>query len=190
MRGRGTPPLGLALVVAGSALGLWSAAAMSTKGGGTPLPSAMPNSLVVAGPYRFVRNPMAVAGIVQAAAVGLLLSSWLVIVYAIGRALVWNYAVRPLEEADLEARFGDDFRRYRSELRCWWPRLIPLPARARVRLTAASARLDGRSPPGALNEGSHVNHVARNIGASAGPSPFPTRNGPGVGAPRCSWPLP
>jgi protein-S-isoprenylcysteine O-methyltransferase Ste14 len=123
----GFPPVlriaGLVVLLLASALGIWSAASMSSKGGGTPLPAAMPNRLVIAGPYRYVRNPMAISGIVQGAAVGLLLSSWLVVVYAILGSLVWNFAVRPHEESDLEARFGDEFRRYRAAVRCWWPRI-------------------------------------------------------------------
>lgn len=115
--------LGVAVLVLASALGIWSAVTMSTLGAGTPLPSAMPNRLVIAGPYRWIRNPMAVAGIVQGAAVGLILQSWLVVAYAVAGSLLWNYAVRPLEEADLEQRFGDDFRRYRGAVRCWIPRM-------------------------------------------------------------------
>lgn len=115
-------PVGVVMLVLASALGLSSAFVMSTRGHGTPLPSAMPNRLVVAGPYRWVRNPMAVAGILQGVAVGLILSSWLVVAYAVVGSLLWNYAVRPSEEADLEARFGDDFVRYAREVRCWWPR--------------------------------------------------------------------
>lgn len=114
--------VGVAVLALASALGIWSAVVMSTLGDGTPLPSAMPNRLVVAGPYRWIRNPMAVAGIVQGVAVGLLLQSWLVIAYSIAGSLLWNYAVRPLEESDLEERFGDDFRRYRNTVRCWIPR--------------------------------------------------------------------
>lgn len=114
-------PVGAVLLVGGSALGVWSGATMSAVGGGTPLPAAMPNRLVIAGPYRFVRNPMAVAGIVQGVGVGLMLSSWLVVGYAILGSLVWNTAIRPLEEADLEARFGSDFQRYRRDVRCWLP---------------------------------------------------------------------
>lgn len=112
---------GAAVVLAASALGLASAAAITVKGDGTPLPSAMPNRLVIAGPYRWVRNPMALAGIAQGVGVGLILQSWLVVVYALAGSLVWNYAIRPHEEADLEASFGDDYRRYRDEVRCWIP---------------------------------------------------------------------
>ncbi|MET0303678.1 MAG: isoprenylcysteine carboxylmethyltransferase family protein [Microbacteriaceae bacterium] len=124
---------GVALLVLASALGLWSAGTMATRGRGTPLPSAMPTRLVIAGPYRLVRNPMAVAGIVQGIGVGLVLSSWLVVAYAVVGSVLWNYAVRPLEERDLEERFGDEFRRYRDAVRCWLPRL----PRTASRLTRA-----------------------------------------------------
>jgi protein-S-isoprenylcysteine O-methyltransferase Ste14 len=116
-------PAGFAILMLASALGLVSAFVMSTRGNGTPLPSAMPNELVIGGPYRWVRNPMAIAGIVQGVAVGLILSSWLVIVYAIAGSMLWNYAIRPLEEADLEKRFGEEFERYRKAVQCWIPRV-------------------------------------------------------------------
>ncbi|MCM3501788.1 isoprenylcysteine carboxylmethyltransferase family protein [Microbacterium sp. P26] len=114
---------GVVVVVAASALGLWSAAALTTKGDGTPLPSAATNRLVIAGPYRLVRNPMAVAGIVQGVGVGLILGSWMVVIYALAGSLVWNYAIRPHEEADLVAAFGDDYVAYQRAVRCWVPRL-------------------------------------------------------------------
>lgn len=116
-------PVGLTALLLASALGLWSAVVMSTRGDGTPLPSAMANRLVIAGPYRWIRNPMAVAGIVQGTGVGLILQSWLVVAYAVAGSAVWNYAVRPLEESDLEERFGEEFRRYRDAVRCWLPRV-------------------------------------------------------------------
>jgi len=118
--------VGVAVLVGASALGIASAAVMSTLGAGTPLPSDQANRLVVAGPYRAVRNPMALAGITQGVAVGLVASSWMVVIYAVVGSVVWNCIVRPLEEADLERRFGDDFRRYRDAVRCWVPRW-PVP---------------------------------------------------------------
>ena len=120
------PLVGLVVLVAASALGVWSATSMATRGDGTPLPSATASRLVVAGPYRLVRNPMAVAGIAQAAGVGLMLGSWLVVLYALAGSLLWNWVVRPLEEADLEARFGAEFAAYRDRVACWVPRV---PAR-------------------------------------------------------------
>jgi len=100
---------------------MWSAATMATLGDGTPLPSAMPNRLVIAGPYRFVRNPMAISGIGQGISVGLIASSWLIVLYAIAESTLGNYAVRSIEEHDLEERFGEAFRWYRDSVRCWAP---------------------------------------------------------------------
>ncbi|WP_287900952.1 methyltransferase [Arthrobacter sp.] len=114
--------VGWTVFVLASLLGICSAVVMSSQGRGTPLPSVMPNELVIAGPYRWVRNPMALAGVAQAASVGLILGSWLVVVYAVGGALLWNVGIRPLEERDLEARFGNPYRRYRATVRCWIPR--------------------------------------------------------------------
>jgi protein-S-isoprenylcysteine O-methyltransferase Ste14 len=112
---------GVVLFALASVLGLWSAFAMSTRGAGTPLPSAATTRLVIDGPYRYVRNPMAIAGIIQGTAVGLVAQSWLVVGYAIAGSVVWNWLVRPLEEADLAAKFGDAYLAYRSRVRCWIP---------------------------------------------------------------------
>lgn len=116
-------PVGGVILALASALGVSSAVVMSTLGDGTPLPSAMPNRLVIAGPYRWIRNPMAVSGIVQGAAIGLLLQSWVVVAYAVVGSMVWNYAVRPHEESDLRERFGEEFQQYRDTVRCWVPHL-------------------------------------------------------------------
>lgn len=117
--------LGWGLLISFSLIGLASGYTMSWFGRGTPLPIDCPNELVVQGPYRYVRNPMAVAGIGQGIAVGLILGSWVVILYALAGALLWNYFVRPSEEADLVQRFGASFLEYQREVWCWWPRLTP-----------------------------------------------------------------
>ena len=123
--------VGVALLLIATSLGVWSALSMSARGQGTPLPSSMPRCLVVAGPHRLVRNPMAVAGIVQGVAVGLLLGSWLVVAYALCGSLAWNSLIRPLEEDDLEQRFGEEFVAYRARVRCWIPRAGPVPLTTR-----------------------------------------------------------
>lgn len=105
----------------GSIVGLWSCVTMAVVGKGTPLPSETARDLVVAGPYRAVRNPMAVAGAVQTASIGLWWGSWGVVVIAGVGALAWNTLIRPTEESDLAARFGPSYERYRAAVRCWWP---------------------------------------------------------------------
>jgi protein-S-isoprenylcysteine O-methyltransferase Ste14 len=117
--------VGAGAFVLASALGLWSCVTMALRGEGTPLPAETARRLVVAGPYRWVRNPMAVAGGLQTATVGLVTGSWLVIVIAVVGALAWHTLIRPAEEADLASRFGDPYERYRSAVRCWIPTRPP-----------------------------------------------------------------
>jgi protein-S-isoprenylcysteine O-methyltransferase Ste14 len=114
--------VGVVLFVLGGSLGLTSGMLMAVRGRGTPLPTDCARELVVVGPYRFVRNPMAVAGLAQGVAVGLFLGSPAVVLYALAGGPVWDVFVRPWEEADLERRFGDSYRQYRAQVCCWRPR--------------------------------------------------------------------
>ena len=107
--------------LAASMLGLASGLTMATRGSGTPRPTATAANLVISGPYRYVRNPMANAGILQAIAVGWYLGSYGVIAYSLAGAILWHVAVRPIEEADLRARFGETYEAYRSDVRLWIP---------------------------------------------------------------------
>lgn len=108
-----------------SGLGLWSCVTMARHGHGTPLPAETARDLVIAGPYRAVRNPMAVAGVLQTVGVGLSLGSWMVMAVAVAGAVAWNVLIRPEEEADLTDRFGPPYQRYAEQVRCW----IPTPPR-------------------------------------------------------------
>lgn len=111
--------------VAFGTIALSSAYTMTRVGQGTPLPLDAPRRLVIAGSYRYVRNPMAIAGLAQGAATGLWVGSPAVFVYVVLGGVIWNYIIRPAEEADLERRFGGQFDHYRQQVRCWWPRLTP-----------------------------------------------------------------
>lgn len=108
-----------------SLIGLTSAYFMSKIGRGTPLPFDAASKLVVAGAYRFVRNPMAISGVGQGLAVGLFLGSPLVLIYALMGAAIWQFIFRPLEEIDLSEKFGARYDEYRRRTRCWIPRLTP-----------------------------------------------------------------
>ena len=62
--------IGSVLFLFASAINVWAGYTMSQLGKGTPLPLDCPNRLVVQGPYRYVRNPMAIGGISQGVSVG------------------------------------------------------------------------------------------------------------------------
>ena len=132
--------VGLVVFVVGSAVGITSCFAMTIFGDGTPLPSKTARKLVVLGPYRIVRNPMAVAGATQTIGVGLVLGSWTVIVSALAGSALWNFFIRPDEEADLLTRFGTAYADYAQQVRCWIPRLRPVPTMSGPARPSNSAR--------------------------------------------------
>lgn len=120
-----TTTVGVLGFLACSALGIWSAAIMVSKGEGTPLPLDAPKRLVLTGPYAYVRAPMAIAGLGQGFSVSILLTSIPVAIYVVLGMFVWNYFVRPEEERHLQQMFGVNYEKYRANVRCWLPRTTP-----------------------------------------------------------------
>ncbi|MBX3118279.1 MAG: isoprenylcysteine carboxylmethyltransferase family protein [Fimbriimonadaceae bacterium] len=108
------------LFTLGGSIGLWAGKMMADTGDGTPLPSECTRKLVLSGPYRFIRNPMAMGGTLQGIMVGLAWGSPLIMLYAFIGGVWWEVLVRRLEEAHLEATFGDEYRAYLAQVRCWW----------------------------------------------------------------------
>ncbi|MDX2169353.1 MAG: methyltransferase [Deltaproteobacteria bacterium] len=113
---------GLALLL-GIALFASSLYLIATRGQGTLAPWDPPRRLVVSGPYRRVRNPM-ISGVLFALfGEALLLLSLPHLLLALA-FLALNLVYIPLlEEPQLEARFGDEYRRYRRHVSRFVPRL-------------------------------------------------------------------
>jgi protein-S-isoprenylcysteine O-methyltransferase Ste14 len=106
-------------------LSVWAAVTLSLAGDGTPLPLDRARRLVVRGPYAFVRNPLIIATLGQAAAVAVALGSLPVSAYVLIGAVAWYFFIRPAEERELAERFGQDWKRYAAEVRVWRPRVRP-----------------------------------------------------------------
>jgi protein-S-isoprenylcysteine O-methyltransferase Ste14 len=122
------PVVAVLLFLVCSALNIFAGVELAVRGAGTPLPTAAPRHLVLSGPYRYLRNPMAVAGIGQGISVGLWFGSWIVIGYALAGAVVWHYGIRDAEERDLLARFGNAYAQYRTAVPLWrtrYPGYVP-----------------------------------------------------------------
>lgn len=120
----GLQEIAIAMFLMASGLGIWSGITMALKGEGTPLPTATAAELVISGPYRWIRNPMATAGILQGLAVGLGMGSYAVLVYSCLGAILWHLIARPSEEQDLLSRFGESYRQYRRVTGLWLPFLF------------------------------------------------------------------
>lgn len=87
---------------------------------GTAVPTNQPAAcFVVRGSYRFSRNPMYVGGSAFFFGIGLIAGSLWILACYLPLALYLARYVVPREEAYLERRFGEEFRRYRRSVRRW-----------------------------------------------------------------------
>jgi protein-S-isoprenylcysteine O-methyltransferase Ste14 len=117
--------LGGLLAAAGLAVLLHAFVAFVVQGGGTPAPVAPTRRLVVAGAYRYVRNPMYLAVIALIVGQGLLLGRPVLFAYAAAFWAVVAAFVHGYEEPTLTRSFGDEYERYREAVPAWKPRRTP-----------------------------------------------------------------
>lgn len=115
--------LGLVLMFVGFAVWLWTVVLFQRIGRGTLAAWDPTSRLVVAGPYRYVRNPMisAVATFLLGEAI-FLGSPWIGIWAAIFIAVNFAYFVL-VEEPGLERRFGPEYLVYKRNTARWIPNL-------------------------------------------------------------------
>ncbi len=109
-------------VVAGAALYLWCVWRFAVDGRGTPGPWDAPASVVAAGPYAWVRNPIYIAALVIVAGEAWLFRSWQLLGYAGIMAVCFHLFVIGYEERTLSRRFGSSYVEYRHRVRRWLPR--------------------------------------------------------------------
>ena len=110
------------VVAAGLTLFAWTLSLFVRIGRGTLAPWDPTRRLVVAGPYRHVRNPMITAVLAVLVGEAVLFGSaaiavWSAVVFAVN----WLWFVLH-EEPGLERRFGEEYRAYRRAVPRWLPR--------------------------------------------------------------------
>ena len=113
------------LILAGLALLVDCFSRFVVQGHGTPAPVAPPENLVVAGPYRRVRNPMYVAIVAMILGQAALLGALRLLGYA---ALVWtgfHIFVVVYEEPTLRRHFPAGYAAFSAAVPRWIPRLSP-----------------------------------------------------------------
>ena len=80
------------------------------------------HQLVTYGPYRYIRHPLYTAGMVFFLAMSVAAGSWFLPLVMLVVFPVLMVRI-PLEEAELEARFGEPYRRYKASTGRFVPRL-------------------------------------------------------------------
>jgi protein-S-isoprenylcysteine O-methyltransferase Ste14 len=115
--------VGGALIACGLALFVWTVSLFARIGRGTLAPWDPTRRLVVAGPYRHVRNPMITAVVAVLMGEAVLFGSVAVAIWAAVFFVVNSLWFVLHEEPGLERRFGEEYREYRRAVPRWLPRL-------------------------------------------------------------------
>ena len=113
---------GLAPLLAGLVVILRCFADFVRRGRGTPAIYDPPRELVVAGLYRYVRNPQYVGVVLVVVGEALLSGRVVLFGYAALLAIGYHLFVRYYEEPTLGRLFGEPYARYRAAVPRWLPR--------------------------------------------------------------------
>ncbi len=114
--------LGLWFVGLGAILALICVSTFVHRGKGTPAPFDPPRKFVATGPYRYVRNPMYVGGLMVFLGFGLMQHSPAIVILAVVVAFGFHVFVATVEEPVLERRFGEGYLAYKRNVGRWLPR--------------------------------------------------------------------
>jgi protein-S-isoprenylcysteine O-methyltransferase Ste14 len=114
--------MALGVGILGGGLAIWCILTFVFVGKGTPAPFDPPRRLVVAGPYRYVRNPMYLGAFLAVLAAALFYRSLALAGYAAAFLLVTHLFVVLYEEPTLTRTFGSEYQNYRIAVGRWLPR--------------------------------------------------------------------
>jgi protein-S-isoprenylcysteine O-methyltransferase Ste14 len=118
-----TRPPGLIFLTFGGLLVLACGAILSTRGiYATPGDRFFPKEFVAFGPFRYLRNPMSLGGVILMTGLGLYESSVCILLLAAALFLFLHLLVVYVEEPGLERRFGESYRDYKRSVDRWWPK--------------------------------------------------------------------
>ncbi len=116
---------GLVISVVGLLLFIFSVRVFIRIGKGTIMPWDPTRKLVVAGSFRFVRNPIILSLIIILAGEALFFASYGIAVLAVLNFVINGVYFLRSEEPGLEKRFGEEYREYKKNVPRWIPRLKP-----------------------------------------------------------------
>jgi protein-S-isoprenylcysteine O-methyltransferase Ste14 len=110
--------LGTIVFALALALVAWAISTMTRAG--SNVPTSLPTTTIVeTGPYRLTRNPIYLGMVLGLIGLAIAFDSLWLLMTLVPFALVIRYGVITREEAYLERKFGDVYRRYHTRVRRW-----------------------------------------------------------------------
>jgi protein-S-isoprenylcysteine O-methyltransferase Ste14 len=110
--------LGAALCLASVAAAIWGSATMR-RAGTNVRPDRPVTALVTGGPFRFSRNPLYLSLTALYLGITLLCDALWPLATLVPLLAVVHWRIILREERFLEAKFGDDYRAYKTRVRRW-----------------------------------------------------------------------
>ena len=112
---------GAIAMLLGGAFVLWCIFDFATVGRGTLAPVDAPTTLVMTGPYQYVRNPMYVAVLLIVAGEAVFFGSVTLVLYTILLTVAFHNFIVRYEEPSLVRTFGAHYLQYCRAVPRWWP---------------------------------------------------------------------
>ncbi len=109
------------LMITGLILVIWSVWCQFKRGKGSPVPLIPTQKLVITGPYKYCRNPMALGTVIYYLGIALFESSFSSLLLVALFSILFVLYIKLVEEKELEARFGKDYSEYKKKT----PFIIP-----------------------------------------------------------------
>jgi len=110
--------LGILIIIFGIILNLWTDS-LFKKRQTTIKPHEMPNFFISSGPFRISRHPMYLGMILILLGVAVFLGSLISFVFPIIFVMIIEKLFIPMEEKNLEKKFGDKYIAYKKRVRKW-----------------------------------------------------------------------
>lgn len=118
-----TQAAGIIPITAGGILALISVITLVSRGQGTQAPFDPPKEFVVAGPYKYVRNPMYIGGFALLLGFSLTYNSISMIFFWLLTIAISQFFLVMFEEEKLEKRFGNSYLEYKKSVNRWIPKV-------------------------------------------------------------------
>lgn len=110
--------LGIVVLLVGFFFRFWATGSFYKQDIAVLRPDAQ-HALVITGPYRWTRNPLYVGIVALTLGCALVLGSYAGLIATIFVFLFWDSWARFHEEKTLEQAFGDEYRKYKHQVRRW-----------------------------------------------------------------------
>jgi protein-S-isoprenylcysteine O-methyltransferase Ste14 len=116
---------GLVIICLGLSLMIVTISLFIRIGKGTLAPWNPTRKFVIAGPYRYVRNPMITGVLIVLFGESVAILSFNILLWSLAFFIINNIYFTLYEEPNLLRRFGKEYQEYKSKVPRWIPRLEP-----------------------------------------------------------------